>query len=697
LRRSLARHFSRPALGRISFGMSDEDTTFEPRFGRMRSGKGRAGAQRALQSLLICRIARGGGDWRSLSSRPARQSGRFNARGRGGRLSVAVAKRSGWSMDRISGMRVRARRVMVKARVVKLAGAKAGGAAAAHLRYLQRDGVTRDGEHGRFYSTFSDDADGKAFLERGADDRHQFRFIVSPEDGAAFETLRSFTRELMAKMEQDLGTTLDWVAVDHFDTGHPHTHLLLRGATEEGKLLNIAGDYIASGIRGRASEIMTRWLGPQSELEVREQLEREIGAERLTKLDRDILARANDHVVDLRQPARWDGDGSYQQLLISRARQLERMGLAERDAPLAWRLDPTLENTLADLGRRGDIIRTMHRVITAAKLDRRPELYVIDRDTDAAPVVGKVVHRGAADDHHDRRYLVIDGVNGRTHYVDVGRNADETPIGSLVSVQQVRPALRKADRAIEEIARVNGGLYSPDIHLAYDASATDEYVQAHVRRLEALRRGGVGVERQPDGTWLLPPNHADQVIEHEKRSARAAPVRIQVLAMHALEREATAYAPSWLDRQLRGEEQVEIAKHGYGGEVRQAMVRRQQWLIDQNLAEQRGQDVLFRSDMDQRLRRTELRVAAARLSKELGLDFSGEPIAGERISGVVRRRVNLSSGSFAVVENSREFTLVPWRPVLERQLGREISGVMRSSGSISWTFGRGRQGPEIGM
>lgn len=673
--------------------MADEEDRFEPRLGRIRSGKGRS---RSLQSQLIGRIARGGGDWRSFSSSVARQSGRFNARGRGGRFSLPVAASSGWSVDLTSGMRVRARRVMVKARVVKLAGAKAAGAAAAHLRYLQRDGVTREGEHGRFYSTFTDDADGKAFLERGGSDRHQFRFIVSPEDGASFDTLKSFTRELVAKMEQDLGTTLDWVAVDHFDTGHPHTHLLVRGATEDGKVLNIAGDYIAHGIRGRGSEIMTRWLGQQSELEVREQLAREIGAERLTKPDRDLLARMEDHLVDLRRPLRWDGDGSYQQLLIGRARELERMGLAEREGPLAWRLARDVEQTLADLGRRGDVIRTMHRVMTAAKLDRRPELYVIDRDTDAAPVVGKVVHRGAADDHHDRRYVLVDGIDGRTHYVEVGRSADETPIGSLVSVQQVRPALRKADRTIEEIARVSGGLYSPDIHLLYDTSATDDYVQAHVRRLEALRRRGVGVERQRDGTWVVAPDHADQVLEQENRAARAAPVRIQVLATRPLEQEATAYAPSWLDRRLRGEDSIEVAKHGYGADVRQAMVRRQQWLIQQGLAEQRGDQVLYHGDMDQRLRQAELKSVAARLSKELGLDFSGEPVPGERISGMVRRRVNLSSGSFAVVENSREFTLVPWRPVLERRLGREVSGVMRSSGSISWTFGRER-GPEIGM
>ena len=94
--------------------------------------------------------------------------------------------------------------------VVTGANGRLGGAAA-HLRYLQRDGVTREGEQGRFYSTFSDDVDGKTFLERSTGDRHQFRFIVSPEDGAAFDSLQSFTRELVAKMEQDLGTKLDWV------------------------------------------------------------------------------------------------------------------------------------------------------------------------------------------------------------------------------------------------------------------------------------------------------------------------------------------------------------------------------------------------------------------------------------------------------------------------------------------------------
>jgi hypothetical protein len=192
-------------------------------------------------------------------------SGRFNARGRGATAAAELKGRSAWSRD-ASGGRTRARRVTVKARIVKLnpqRGAARGRsfvsakAVDAHLRYLERDGVNRDGEKGQIYSAERDAEDGRAFLDRGRDDRHQFRFIVSAEDGAELTDLRETTRDLMKTMEADLGTRLDWIAVDHHNTGHPHTHILLRGVTDDGKILNIAGDYIAHGIRERASEIVT--------------------------------------------------------------------------------------------------------------------------------------------------------------------------------------------------------------------------------------------------------------------------------------------------------------------------------------------------------------------------------------------------------------------------------------------------------
>jgi type IV secretory pathway VirD2 relaxase len=100
---------------------------------------------------------------------------------------------------------------------VKLKGVESR-AIAAHLRYLQREGVTLDGKRGHAYSATDDQADAKAFGERGRENRHQFRFIVAAEDGVALGDLKPFTRELMAQMEKDLDTALDWVAVDHYNS-----------------------------------------------------------------------------------------------------------------------------------------------------------------------------------------------------------------------------------------------------------------------------------------------------------------------------------------------------------------------------------------------------------------------------------------------------------------------------------------------
>jgi type IV secretory pathway VirD2 relaxase len=254
-------------------------------------------------------IRRAGGNPNRLSE-AGKGGGRFNARGRGAAAAVALKGRSAWRRDG-SGARTRARRVAVKARVVKLnpqhgaarrrqiISAKAVGA---HLRYLERDGVTRDGDDkGQVYSAERDVADGGAFLDRGGEDRHQFRFIVSGDDGVDLADLRTTTRDLMKQMEADQGTKLDWVAVDHHNTGHPHTHILQRGITDDGKTLNIAGDYIAHGIRERASEIVTLELGRQTEQEVTRSLEREVDADRFTRLDRMLIAeQQGQEFMDLR-------------------------------------------------------------------------------------------------------------------------------------------------------------------------------------------------------------------------------------------------------------------------------------------------------------------------------------------------------------------------------------------------------------
>ena len=264
------------------------------------------------------------------------------------------------------------RRVLVKARVVRhRARAFRSAPLAAHVAYLERDGVTRNGEKAHMFNAEEDRADVAAFTKRSNDDRHHFRFIISPEDAAEMTDLKAFARDLAAQMERDLGTRLDWVAVDHRNTDNPHVHLLVRGVADDGSDLVISRDYISRGLRSRAEELVSVELGPKPEHEVRSALDREVEAERWTRLDIAIRMAADETgFIDLRPDHAGADDPQARRLAIGRLQRLERMGLATAAGPGQWMVGLDAELRLRDLGMRGDIIKTMHRAFTERGQDR---------------------------------------------------------------------------------------------------------------------------------------------------------------------------------------------------------------------------------------------------------------------------------------------------------------------------------------
>lgn len=656
--------------------MSEDE--FEPRLGRIRNLGGKKA--RTYLGRVVAAAARAGGG-----------TGKRNRRFDGSRIG------RGASMGRVLGSRdkydgLRGRRVAVKVRLVKLAARGLSGARA-HLRYIQRDGVTRDGAPGVLYSAERDEADGKAFLERSDGDRHQFRFIVSAEDGAEYPDLKPFTRRLMTQMEKDLGTKLDWVAVDHFNTGHPHTHIMLRGVDDRGQNLIIAREYISHGLRERAAELVTLDLGPRTTQEIEARLRHDIRAERLTAIDRRLVREMDAE----RMVSATNRDPFQQSLRAGRLQKLGTMGLAEDKGGGRWQLAQDLEDRLRRVGERGDIIRTMQRELTARNLDRPgAEQRLYDPlDGDAGPVIGRVVMRGLSDEHRDRHFLLVDGIDGRIHHVDIGAGdaTEPTPEGSIVRIVPRETGVREVDRTVDAVARANGGRYSVDLHLRHDPSATEAFAETHVRRIEAIRRSVGGVERAADGSWTIGEDHLALAADHETRAARDRPVTIETLSNVPLERLATADAATWIDRTLTSGDGVPVRDAGFGREVREAQASRRQWLVEQGLAEEQEGTVRLRSDLIAMLQRRELLRVAGQLSDELGLAFT-EARAGERVEGTLRRRVDLTNGRYALVEKSREFTLVPWRPALERQIGKQVAGVVRADG-VSWQFGRERGGPVI--
>ena len=575
---------------------SDDDIQVRP--GRIRHGNRGAKRPQTFVGEVMRAAKKAGHVGSSFRSSQGGSRSRF---GRGRRAAVSIRLRSN------------ARRVVMKARVVRHQGTRFRSAPLPkHMAYLKRDGVTRDGADARMFDATSDAADEQAFAERTADDRHHFRFIISPEDAAELADLRGFTRELMQDVERDLGTRLDWVAVDHWNTDNPHVHVLIRGRADDGQDLVISRDYISRGFRDRAAERVTFELGPRSEHEIRTALEKEVEAERWTSLDRALRDIADDGggVADLRPGG--EDDPEMRRLMLGRAAKLERLGLAEQIGPAQWTMKAAIEPTLRDLGIRGDIIKTMHRAMSGA--DREPDIagFAIHGDAPADPVLGRLVQRGLDDELKGSAYAIVEGVDGHTHHLrfsDLELTGDARP-GAIVE------------------ARVYG-----------DANGR--------QRLSLATRSDLAIEAQ-----------------------------------------ISAPGATWIDRQLLAKDPV-LSSGGFGAEVREAMDRRIDHLTQHGVAERQGQRVAFARDLINTLRRQELDGATFKLSAETGLVH--RPSAeGEHVSGIYRQRVTLSSGRFAMIDDGMGFQLVPWRPALEQQLGKQVAGVMAPGGSVDWKFGHKR-------
>lgn len=422
--------------------MADEHD-FRVRPGRIRSTRAQRARPFVVQALAAAQKA-GGHVVRSgrISSGARSHFGR-------GRTASIVANRL------LAG---RSRIVVIKTRVVRHTARATP--LTAHLSYLRRESVTRDGAKARLFGLGAEEGDGRAFAEQCTDDRHHFRFIVSPEDAAHMADLRSFARDLMGQMEKDLGTKLDWVGVDHWNTDNPHLHILVRGRTDDGQDLVISRDYIKEGMRARAQDLVTQELGPRTDLDINRAVERQVEAEGWTQLDRQLLRDQREAgVIDVARDVN-GGPDAFLPIKLGRLRKLETLGLADEIGPGQWVIDQKAEATLRALGERGDIIKRMHRALTTQGIERGAASYVLAGESLEAPIIGRLVDRDLDDELKGSAYAVVDGVDGRTHHIrlpDLDAAGDGSP-GSIVELRRFedgrgRPRIALAVRSDLDIDR----------------------------------------------------------------------------------------------------------------------------------------------------------------------------------------------------------------------------------------------------
>ncbi len=416
------------------------------------------------------------------------------------------------------------RRCVVKARYVQMRG-QGIKAARLHLDYIEREGVERDGSKGRLFNA-SGDVDRQQFGAAVEGEKRQFRFIVSPEDGAELD-LRDYTTRLVARMEKDLGQNLRWAAVCHYNTDNPHVHLVVRGVDAKGAEVWIDRVYISEFLRLRAQELATKELGPRPEIEMQQQLTKEVSQERLTGIDRRLAELVSpDGSLDMASLARGRLSKPH---AMARLETLGALALAERTSPTSWRFKDSWQETLKHMGERGDIIKRMHQA-----LHGQPHMYrVFDPGAGggAAEIEGVVRHKGLHDELGGDLYAIVQTPRGEAHYLRVDQaTAEQLKEGERVRIKSApEPWVKGPDHVIARAGAANRGVYSPALHLqqlsgthvAVDGQrvSPQEAVEVNQRRLERLERFKL-VSKLPDGTWRVPHDLVEQLRDRERTHPR---------------------------------------------------------------------------------------------------------------------------------------------------------------------------------
>lgn len=569
------------------------------------------------------------------------------------------------------------RRVLVKARVVRMTPGAAK-ALMTHVRYVERDGVGPVGEDGRFFDRDTDLADGKAFASRCADDRHHFRIIVNPEDGHDLPDLKAYAREFMARVERDMGTSFDWIAGEHHDTGRPHLHLLLRGKRDDGRDLVLPRDYVSHGLRGRAQELATEILGPRLE-QVRSS-EHDVSANRFTPMDRSLIDASRECRLAMADLA-----GMDKPLALRRLTHLEAQVFIRRERAGRWRIPDDLRRSLEIAGDREARDAAAGKAVWGTSVDAaRLEAVSVKP---GEPLVGAYVGHAPIGPHPTGpQVVVVDFVDGRLGHVRMPSQdsllaLDRVPEGAIVRFRAKPLSLRPSDLTIAEVARERGGTYSAGDHRAARPTDREAFIERHLRRLEAMSREGA-CEALSGGRFRIPEGYAEAALKVDQSRHNGSAVQLVVLDDRPLDLQVGAQGRTWLDTTLTGGSPSGVAPNGFGKTVREAQVQRADHLKALGIGG--GHPLTLSADQMMTLRTQEVQA----VFEKLGFPNRSVSLAkeGQRFSGVYLSRIHVAGNAYAVVEGKAGVVLAPWRAALEACRGQAITGVLQS-GSVDFTFG----------
>ncbi len=349
----------------------------------------------------------------------------------------------------------------------------------AHGRYLERESAV-GGEIGFDAHQTGVEISKQLQAWQAKKDELLWKIILSPEFGDRVD-LQRLTRDVMNRMEEDLGGPLEWVAVVHRNTEHPHVHVSLRGVNSSGNTLRLNRDYVKRGVREVAESLCTRQLGFQTSLDASEAARREVNENRFTSLDRVIFrqAQAGESGLGFTPIATTNAQ------VRARLCVLSRMGLAERASDGAWLLRPDSELVLRTMQRAADRQKTLFTHGESIS-DKRLAIQAIDwRQTPS--VEGRVLVHGEQE-HTDKRFLMLESTSARVFYIPYTREMEDLraqgglKANSLIRLRRFGPGMQIENLGDSEKALSNRQLLR--------------------ETLEELRKRGLEPTEDGWGGWL---------------------------------------------------------------------------------------------------------------------------------------------------------------------------------------------------
>ncbi|MCK5385381.1 MAG: DUF3363 domain-containing protein, partial [Alphaproteobacteria bacterium] len=404
--------------------------------------------------------------------------------------------------------------------------------------------------------------------------------------------------------------------------------------------------------------------------DIQKSLEAEIDAMRVTSLDRFIEKQVNqEHQVDVRKANSFGKEASYEAAIKGRLRFLQSTGLATQYPPGVFTLKEWYVNTLYEAGRADDIIKQLHH----SGMEDISDLSIYSsKDVNAKALEGRLAGKGFTDELSDRKYIVLDEINGGKHYVPVGEYAyyDNLEEGALVCVRGSYESTGKADYNIHVIASRNDGIYDEALHMHYieteqkyiPKEKREAYMASHRKRLETLEKNGV-IKVLGEGRYRIP----EDVIEKGKEITRQINARenkrfyprLDILSEKAPEELAHEAKVTWLDKELLRRSKGKSGLTSIDKPLGEALEARKDWLVEKEIGLVQSDGVFtYRENAYRKLRRMEVVAKGEYLAAKVDLEFSTN-LARDGDVQVYYGYAELESGLWAVTRKDQVLYMSP--------------------------------------